>query len=107
MSYREELLEWMDGMAVQKPRLVQIEGRDVYIRELTVGEIDQQIADTADKKDKRGVARGACRLMCDPNGVRMLDPDNEEDITRMAKMPLRFLSAINKAAEEENAPAKN
>lgn len=99
---REELLAAMDKVAAEKPRLVPIKGLgDVHIREITVGEIDDQIADTADKKNRRNVARGACRLLCDPDGNMLLDPDNEADVSLMAKQPLRVLQAINKAAEDE------
>lgn len=94
-------------MAVEKPRLVRIKGLgEVHIREITIGEIDAQIEDTADKKNKRGIARGACRLLADENGQRLLDPDNDADVSKMAKMPLRVLTAINKASELDEAPAE-
>jgi hypothetical protein len=99
---REQLLAAMDQLAVEKPRAVHIKGLgDIHIREITVGEIDDQIADNADKKNKRAVARGACRLLCDEDGNRLLDPEDPEDVARMAKQPLRVLVAINKAAEDE------
>lgn len=106
---RDQLLTAMDSMAVEKPRALFIKGLgDVYIREITIGEIDAQIEDTADKKDKRGIARSACRLLADENGNRLLDPDDKADVDRMAKLPLRVLTAINKAAElDEAAPRGN
>lgn len=101
---REQLLAAMGGLAVEKPRPVSIKGfGTVHIREISIGEIDEQIADTADKKNKRGVARGACRLLCDENGTRLLDPDDQADVELMAKQPLRILQAINKAAEDDKA----
>lgn len=104
---RDQLLAAMDTMAVEKPRLVRIKGLgDVHIREITIGEIDAQIEDTADKKNKRGIARSACRLLADESGQRLLDPDNADDVSKMAKMPLRVLTAINKAAELDEAPAE-
>jgi hypothetical protein len=97
----DQLLAAMDNLAVEKPRAVHIKGLgDVHIREITIGEMDEQIADTADKKDKRGVARGACRLLSDENGKRLLDPENVEHVARMAKLPLRVLVAINKASDD-------
>lgn len=104
---RDQLLAAMDTMAAAKPRPVHIRGLgDVHIREISIGEIDAQIADTADKKNKRGVARGACRLLADENGQMLLDPDNDADVTKMAKLPLRVLTDINKAAELDEAPAE-
>ena len=100
----DALLGAMDGMAATPPRLVKIKNLgDVYIREITIGEIDVQIADTADKKDKRGLARSACRLLCNSSGTRLLDPENAEHVDKMAKLPLRVLTAINEASELDKA----
>jgi len=98
----DALLGAMEGMAAEKPKEVEIAklGK-VYIREITIGEMDAQIADTADKKNKRGIARGACRLLADENGNRLLDPDNPDHVDRMAKLPIRVLVAIDKASEIE------
>lgn len=101
----EQLLSAMDGMAAEPPRPVHIKGLgDVHIREITIGEMDAQIADTADKKDRRGIARGACRLLCDESGNRLLDPDNAEHVAKMAKLPIRVLVAINEAADLTKEP---
>jgi len=98
----EELFAAMDAAESTPPRLVTIpKFGAVYIREITIGEVDDQIADTSDAKNKRGVARGACRLLCDSTGKRLMDPANEAHVDRMAKQPLRVLQAINKAAEED------
>jgi len=96
----DALLGAMEGMAAEKPKEVEIPklGK-VYIREITIGEMDDQIADTADKKNKRGIARGACRLLADENGNRLLDPDNPDHVDRMAKLPIRVLVAIDKVSE--------
>lgn len=101
---RAALLAAMDSVAAEKPRLVKIPGLgEVHIREITIGEIDDQIADTEGNKGKRGVARGACRLLADPDGNRLLDPDDETDVEKMARLPLRVLTAINSANDLEGA----
>lgn len=103
-----ELLGAMRALSAttSKPRPVHIPGLgDVHIREVTVGEIDDQVADTADGKNKRGVARGACRLLADPQGKRLLDPDNPEHVAEMAKLPMRVLVAINAESEKALGPA--
>lgn len=99
----QQLLNAMDALALtaEKPRSVDIKGLGlVHVREITIGEIDAQLADTKDKDDKLRMARGATRLLSDENGKRLLDPDNEEHVAKMAKMPLRFLTAINATQEE-------
>lgn len=106
----EELLAKMDGLAAEmgKPRAVNIPGiGDVHVREITIGEIDEQIEDTADEKNKRGVARGACRLLCDEQGNRLLDPENPQHVAKMAKLPLRVLTAINKTTELDGSAKGN
>jgi hypothetical protein len=101
---RDALLGAMRETAATPPKLVKIKGfGEVYVREITIGEVDSQIADTADKKNKAGVARGACRLLCDASGTRLLDPDNAEDVAEMAKQPLRILTAINSASDFDKA----
>lgn len=101
----EQLLAAMDGVAVEKPKgPVTIKGLGkVYIREITIGEMDAQIADDEKGKNKTAIARGACRLLSDEDGNRLLDPENPDHVARMAKMPLRVLTAIREAAEEGEA----
>ena len=104
----EALLGAMDSTAAEKPRSVHIKGLgDVFIREITIGEVDDQIADNAYQKNKRGIARGACRLLSDETGKRLLDPDNDEHVAKMAKLPIRVLTAINKASEDKVADSGN
>lgn len=116
---REQLLAAMDTVAAEPPRPVSIRGLgDVFIREITIGDVDQQIADrkeaereeakaleegkpiTAEMRRKRSLARGACRLLCDEAGRLLLDPNNPDDVAKMAKLPLRVLNAIDKASEQ-------
>lgn len=99
-----ELLAAMDGLVkrADKPKAVTIKGLGtVHIREITIGEIDAQIADTKDKDDKLRMARGATRLLCDEHGKRLLDPVNPEHVAKMAQMPLRVLTAINATQEDD------
>ena len=94
----QELLAAMDALALtaQKPKAITIEGLGlVHVREITIGEIDAQVSDTSDKSNKYAIARGATRLLADENGNRLLDPENEEHVAKMAKLPLRVLTAIN------------
>ncbi len=99
----DELLAAMDRVGAEKPRSATIPGMgQVFIREITIGEIDAQMADT-EAKDKRAIARGACRLLANAKGERLMDPDNKQHVDKMAKMPLRVLKAINAAADLDKA----
>lgn len=105
---RETLLAAMDAVAAEKPRLVTITGLgEVHIRQITIGEVDAQREDNSDAKNKQKIARGACRLLTDADGKRLLDPDNPDDVARMAKLPLRVLTDINKHLDLEGATEGN
>ncbi|MEO8630198.1 MAG: hypothetical protein ABI612_19185 [Betaproteobacteria bacterium] len=92
---REELRAAMQVTAKEKPRAVEVKGwGTVYIRSLTVGEVDDQAEDTANKKDKKRIARAAARLLCDENGQRLFDHDNDEDLDLIAAQPWKLLSAV-------------
>ena len=103
---RAELLAAMEASSAVKPRLVKVPGLgDVYIRALTIADVDEERADI-DKKDKASAARGACRVLSDENGNRLLDPSNPDDVAAMSKQPMRVLIALNKAAEEAEKEAE-
>jgi hypothetical protein len=104
---RATLLAAMDAMAAEPPRLVKIDGfGEVHVRDITIGELDDQIGDTEGGKDKRRFARGACRILCDPQGIPLLDPDNPDDVDKMMRVKIRVLTAINNASQLEDAAKK-
>lgn len=104
---RATLLAAMQAIAAEKPRAVTIPGLgDVHVRQITIDEVDAQREDTEDGASKKRIARGACRLLCDPDGNLLLDPDNADDVAKMGKLPLRVLTAINNTLELEDAATK-
>jgi hypothetical protein len=91
----------MQATAAQKPREVFVQGwGTVYIRSLTVAEVEEQSADTANDKDKNRLARSAARLLCDEKGQRLLDPDNAEDVKLLAEQPWKLLRSILNASDD-------
>lgn len=99
---RDELIAAMQAVAAEKPKAVEIGGwGTVYIRSLTVGEVEEQVAETADKKDKHALARGAARLLCDEAGKRLFDPDSEVDIELLAAQPWKLLRVLLDASEAQ------
>lgn len=92
---RAALITALKQSAAQKPRAVFVKGwGTVYIRALTVAEVEEQSADVADSKDKNRLARSAARLLCDEKGNRLLDPDNADDVNLLAEQPWKMLRAI-------------
>jgi hypothetical protein len=95
MSFADDLRKAMAETAKQKPRAVKVKPwGTVYIRDVTVAEVDAQTEDTADAKDKRRLARGAARVICDPDGKRIYDPDNDTDVALLASQPWPLLRKV-------------
>lgn len=96
---REKLIAAMRANAAPKPVAVQINGYGtVYVRKLTVAEVDAQ-TEEASKGNK--LARAAARLLCDEEGVRLFNPDSEEDVKLLASQPWEDVSEILSAANNQ------
>lgn len=89
-------------------------GGDVFIRPLTVAEVEQQTDDVTGDASKTRIARSVCRVLCDKDGNRLLDADNADDVAYISKQPwplLQRLLAVSRKAngggEEGAEEAKN
>lgn len=103
---RASLIAAMKAVAAEKPTPVDVpKWGTVYVRQLTVAEVDEQAADTKDKDDKNRIARGACRVLCDENGVRVFNPEDANDVSLLASQPWAMLRKVLAASEGE--PEKN
>lgn len=92
---RAALIAAMQAVAAEKPVAVTVpKWGTVYVRQLTVAEVDAQSADTADKGDKNRLARGACRVLCDEHGQRLFDPDDATDVALLASQPWALLRQV-------------
>lgn len=102
---RQELIAAMEAAASAKPKAIPVPGwkGTVYVRALTVAEVEEQTADTENTKDKRRIARGACRVICDESGQRVFDPDNDEDVTLLSRQPWAILQGVLAEANKFNA----
>lgn len=91
----EELMAAMQKTASAVPRSVEVSGwGTVYVREVTVGEVQEQADDMSDEKDKHRIARAAARIICDEKGGRLFDPTNPDHIALIAKQPWRLLRKV-------------
>ncbi len=105
---RASLVAAMQAVAAEKPVAVAVpKWGTVYVRQLTVAEVDAQAADTTDKDDKNRIARGACRVLCDEAGVRLFDPDDAHDVALVASQPWALLRQVLSASEGKAGDAKN
>lgn len=96
MELQDALLKAMDATALVKPRPVTIPGwPTVYVRVLTVGEVeDRPDTPKGTATDKRVLCRGVAEVLCNEKGVRLLDPNNQAHIDRLAKQPFFLLQRI-------------
>lgn len=100
MSRLDELIAAMRGTAESKPVAVKVKGWGVvHVKPVTVAEVEDQTADTEDKKDKHRLARAAARVMCDEGGTRLFDPGNAEHVQLLASQPWVLLRKVLSAAD--------
>lgn len=103
----QDLRKLMMATAVVRPMAVETkEWGTVHVRAITVDELEEQSEDTKDWKNKRRIARGAARVICDSGGGRVFDPDNEEDVALIGRQPWPLLKQVIDAADEFNGTTK-
>jgi hypothetical protein len=95
-SPRDELIGRMEVTAAAKPLPVEVPGwGTVHVRALTVAEADEAAQD-AEAKDKTnaGLAKGAARVICDPEGQRIFDPASADDLAIISRQPWPLLAKV-------------
>lgn len=96
---RDALIAAMQATAAEKPRAVVVpKWGEVFVRSVTVAEIEEQSADTAGN-DKHKIARGVARVLCDADGKLVFDPTSQADIELIAKQPWKLLRKVLAASD--------
>lgn len=106
---RDELIAAMrtTAAAAAAPRPVDVPGWPrVYVRVLTVAEVDENTAADNASTDKRRLARGAARVMCDETGARLFDASNADDVALIASQPWPLLQAVVAKANDVNGESE-
>ncbi|WP_219209449.1 hypothetical protein [Variovorax boronicumulans] len=104
---KAEFLAALQATAAVKPKEVDVPGwPTVYVRAITVAEVEAQAEDTANKDDKHRIARGAARVMCDVDGNRLIDPDNQDEVNLLASQPWALLRYVLEGSEAFNATSE-
>lgn len=101
MSNRDALRNALDSYAEKiKPARVEIPeiGQAVYIRKLTLGEVEEQAADST-SKDRARLAYAVARVLVDDGGKALYNKDDENDIKKLSQQPWPL---INRILEESN-----
>ena len=102
MSNRDALRNLLDNLGVEnnKPARVEVPeiGQPVYVRKLTLGEVEQQAAD-AKSGDQSRLAYAVARVLVDDEGTPLYDRDNPDDIAKLLKQPWPL---INRLLDESN-----
>ena len=95
MMDRATLIAAMRATAAAAPASVDVPGwGTVYVRQLTVAEVEEQAADTEGAQDKDRIARPAARVLSDADGQRVFDPKSEEDVALLAGQPWTLLRQV-------------
>jgi hypothetical protein len=108
MMDKNGLIEKMKLSAALKPRKVTVDGwGDLYVKALTVAEVQENTGQDGDERDKRTLAIGAARVICDENGDSVFKKDDkgnykEEDIALLQSQPWVMLSQVITAAGDVN-----
>jgi hypothetical protein len=100
MSLRDELLAAWEAEDAQPLTAVEIKGwPKIYVRSMTVAEVDaQQAVDGGWKKDAK-LSIGTATVICDEKGNRLFDPDNEADVKRIGTRSWAKISKALSAAK--------
>lgn len=102
---RDALIAAMQATAAQAPRPVTVPGwGEVFVRSVTVAEIEAQTEDTEGAKDKHKIARGVARVLCDADGNPILDATNDEHVQLIARQPWPLLRRILAISDKGNDP---
>jgi hypothetical protein len=76
---------------------------ECYVKQLTVAEVDEQAKEIANSGDKQSFAKAAARVIVDPDGKRVFDPNKQEDIDFLAGQPWELLHKLVEASNRFNA----
>jgi hypothetical protein len=91
-------------LATANPKPIPIpnlpEWGDIYIKRLTVGDIETTAAEIA---PSLRTARGIARVLCDASGELVFDPENIDDLTSINSLPSEAVSHIHAAMDKANA----
>ncbi len=103
-NIREAVRAAMQATANIKPRSAGVpEWGDLYVRAITVAEVEEQTADTDAKGDKFRFARAAARVLCDADGNLLFDAKEPEDVNLLSRQPWTLLQKVLAASGEFNA----
>jgi selenophosphate synthetase-related protein len=101
MNIRDALVAAMQATSATKPRKVETkQWGTVYVREVTVADID---AREERPNDKNRLARAAAEVICDKDGKLLFNADSAEDVKLISAQPWDLLSElVGKKATEGN-----
>ena len=96
MTKRDALRTALRSLAQDnKPARVEIAEikQAVFVRRLTLGEVEQQSED-AKSKDRSKLATAVARVLVDEEGTPLYDSTNDDDVLELSKMPWPLISRI-------------
>lgn len=99
---RDALIAAMQATAAEPPRAVTVpKWGTVYVRSLTLEEVERQTPDEGDGKSR--LAKGVARVLCDESGKPLFSESNPDDVALLAKQPWKLLRKVLAAADEDDS----
>jgi hypothetical protein len=107
---RDALRAAIAALASKPPTKVSVpEIGDLLVRQLSVGEVEENARDSK-SADPFRIARALARVLCDEDGSLIYDPKSDDDVGELAKAPFsvmnKVLDAANKAAGLDDEDGK-
>lgn len=104
MNLREAFLAASRPAPKQLPKIDGIEA-DVYVRQLTVGQILEQQEDMKDGANRPAVARAFARVVCNADGSLVYDSKSDDDVNEILQLGWTQVKAIMEHANKLNGVA--
>jgi len=92
--------------AARQPVPVDTPWGKLFVKTFTVADVDRHREANAQSTDKRTLARGVARAVCDEDGNAIFDENSDADVTLIASQPYQKLMSIVRAANSANATDK-
>ena len=100
MATLDEVLAAMRQTAGGRPVKVEVKGwPELYVRPVLLDEAEEQAKDVENKENKRGLARGCTRVICDADGKLLFDSRNEEHLALLGSQPWPMIRKVLEASE--------
>jgi hypothetical protein len=100
---RADLIAAMKKVASAEPKSLTVPGwGKIYIKPLSVKEVQDKKPSVLDPESKRALAIGVANVICDQKGNRVFNVESDEDVSLIESQPWPMLQKIIDASNAFN-----